>query len=197
MPSYGSFPFASVAAFNAAKSGIAGNSAADTLGFSSAVSFNDDTLAGMTTVLLGPFPDTQFEYLTLAGSGTDNVTLGANAQAVGIVSVSGGAGTNNINASAYSVAITLLGGSGIDSLFGGDSNDWIDGAAGNNSLRGGAGNDTFISGSGTDRLDGGAGADSISTVSLELTGSKLELTLTMRAIPRSPTSTMFSSPQQD
>jgi len=155
--------FANLTTFNAAKATLAGDSGADTLGFSGAVTFNDATLAGMVAALAGPFPETSWEYLTLS-SGNDNVTLGANAEAVGIVSVSGGDGPNRLDASFYNNSINLLGGTGADSLFGGAGNDWIDGGGGTgvNSLRGGLGNDTIISGDGNDRLDGGVGSDSIS-----------------------------------
>ena len=67
--------------FLAHKHSIEGDSGADTLGFSAGVTFNDDTLSGMTAALVNAA--TQLEVLTLSGS-TDSVTLGANAEAVGI-----------------------------------------------------------------------------------------------------------------
>ena len=153
--------FTSAALFNADKSTLAGDSGEDTIGFSAAVIFNDDTLSGMTAALVNSV--TQFEVLNLSGL-NDSVTLGENAEAVGIESVFGGNGTNSIHAEAFGLSLTIVGGTGSDFLFGGGGNDWIDDGSGSsaNSLRGGAGNDTLISaGTSADRLDGGTGQDSM------------------------------------
>ena len=53
------------------------------------------------------------------------------------------------------------GGGGNDILTGGGGDDWLDGGADNDSLAGGDGNDQLFGGNGTDSLSGGAGNDSI------------------------------------
>jgi hypothetical protein len=104
---------------------------------------------------------TSVERLTTA-DGANNITLGANAGAAGIATVTGGTGNDTFNASAYTIAATLIGGDGNDSLlsgaardslFGGVGTDWLQGtsatSAGANqidTLTGGAGNDTFVLG---------------------------------------------------
>lgn len=60
------------------------------------------------------------------------------------VRLTGGAGANTINASAFTLgAVTLDGQAGNDTLTGGTGNDLLIGGAGNDSLTGGAGKDTF------------------------------------------------------
>lgn len=59
--------------------------------------------------------------------------------------LTGGAGANTINASAFTLgAVTLDGQAGNDILTGGTGNDTLIGGAGNDSLTGGTGKDTFV-----------------------------------------------------
>ncbi|THA82967.1 calcium-binding protein [Streptomyces sp. A0592] len=60
-----------------------------------------------------------------------------------------------------SLGVTLVGGSGDDSLHGGSANDTLEGDEGADFLSGGGGNDTLTGSSGADRLFGGPGNDSI------------------------------------
>lgn len=117
--------------------------------------------------------------LTLnAGDGNNTITVGAldasfAAAVVGgtrSVSINGEDGDDNLNAAATNIALSILGGGGLDTLVGGGQNDTIDGEAGDDSIDGGAGvdslaggadNDTVKGGAGTDSIDGGAGNDSI------------------------------------
>jgi Ca2+-binding RTX toxin-like protein len=117
--------------------------------------------------------------LTLnAGDGNNTITVGAldatfaTAVVLGTssVSINGEGGDDNLNATATNIALSILGGSGFDTLVGGGQNDTIDGEAGNDSIDGGAGidslaggdnDDTVKGGAGTDSIDGGAGNDSI------------------------------------
>jgi Ca2+-binding RTX toxin-like protein len=101
------------------------------------------------------------ERLTTA-NGNNNITLGENALTAGIATITGGTGNDTFNASAYTIAATLIGGDGndsmlsgsaSDSLFGGAGTDWLQGtsatSAGANqidTLTGSAGNDTFVLG---------------------------------------------------
>ena len=87
------------------------------------------------------FPASLF---SLAGSGNDRITGGANTD----IAVGGG-GNDTI--------ITLA---GVDALFGNDGNDSLDGGAGVDYISGGAGDDTLIAGPGVfDFMYGGSGHD--------------------------------------
>jgi Ca2+-binding RTX toxin-like protein len=101
------------------------------------------------------------ERLTTA-NGNNDITLGENAHTAGIATVTGGTGDDTFNTSAYTIAATLIGGNGndsmisgsaSDSLFGGAGTDWLQGtsatSAGANqidTLTGSTGNDTFVLG---------------------------------------------------
>lgn len=79
------------------------------------------------------------------------------------VILTGGAGDNVIDASAYSRSVTLYGLGGNDVLRGGSVNDTLVGGAGNDVLRGNGGDDTFLFDLddvlGTDTVTAGAGRD--------------------------------------
>lgn len=143
--------------------GAAGN---DIFTFEDAVLDSTDTLTGGTGTDKVIITDTAGGY-TLADSvftnwatieqvqlnnAADNIsiTLGAEAQAAGIVTVDGsaenaGGQTINISATAYTTAVSLVGGSAADTLTGGSGNDTIIGGAGTDtSLTGGTGSDLFM-----------------------------------------------------
>jgi len=83
-----------------------------------------------------------------AGDGDDRIVLGSGVTVA--ASVIGGNGND-----------TIIGGDGADSLFGGDGNDNIDGGRGNDALWGGFGNDTLTGGLGVDVVRGEDGNDVI------------------------------------
>jgi Ca2+-binding RTX toxin-like protein len=58
---------------------------------------------------------------------------------VGSAVISGGAGNNKLDATGFSGAAWLYGGSGNDTLLAGSGDDYLDGGTGNDSLVGGAG----------------------------------------------------------
>ena len=89
------------------------------------------------------------------GSGTDTLSNFEAAE------LTGGAGANVIDASAFSGPVTLRGLGGNDTLTGGNADDLIDGGAGNDNLNGGPGNDTLLGGDGDDNLVGGPGRDTL------------------------------------
>ncbi len=91
----------------------------------------------------------------LAGLGSD--VLNSFEQA----SLTGGAGNNTLNATAYTGNATLDGAAGNDTILGGNGASSLIGNAGNDSLVGGTGADTLLSGDGTDTLVGGDGNDSL------------------------------------
>lgn len=119
----------------------------------------DATLTNVTNVQTLAFDDANY---TFAGG---QLTLGAQAQEAGIVTVDATAltGTNlvDITAAAYTVSIAFDGGNGNDIFTGGTVANDLDGNAGNDNLTGGAAADTIVGDAGADTLTGAAGDDSI------------------------------------
>ncbi len=76
------------------------------------------------------------------------------------ISVQGGDGNDSIIGS-LSVANSLIGGDGADTLTGGALIDTLDGANGNDSINGGDGNDSILGRDGADRINGDGGNDTI------------------------------------
>jgi len=97
-----------------------------------------------------------------------NLTLDKNASDAGITKITGNKGDDTLNASAYLIAATIIGGEGDDSILSGTGVDSLDGGKGNDSLFSGAGNDSLIGGEGNDWLQGtsatSGGASEIDTL---------------------------------
>lgn len=89
------------------------------------------------------------------GDGVNLVELGSNAQTLGVRTLVGGALEDTLDASSYTVGITLDGGDGDDSLEGGAGSDTLLGGAGSDTLNGRGGSDTLDGGEGDDTLTGG------------------------------------------
>jgi len=103
---------------------------------------------------------TSVETLNVSNGGGNTVTVSALAQAAGVVEVTAGAGGDTIDASAYTVGITLTGGASADTLTGGSGDDTIDGGGGADTIVGGDGADTITGGTGSETLlSGGSGGD--------------------------------------
>ena len=121
---------------------IDGNGGVDTFSFTEALliansgttaTFDGDT--GDDILLFGEddvidVVDADFRGMTsiaalTTANGTNNVVLGANAQATGIATVTGGTGADTINASSYTSgqALTVTGGNGADIITLGAAND--------------------------------------------------------------------------
>ena len=73
--------------------------------------------------------------------------------------LTGGVGTNTLDASAFTGTTTLKGEDGPDTLRGGSGSDSLFGGAGVDTLSGGAGHDFLDGGTGGDQLSGNAGDD--------------------------------------
>ncbi|WP_417660018.1 DUF4214 domain-containing protein [Pseudidiomarina sp.] len=126
-------------------------------------------LTGLTATTLTSFDASGVTATGAAGAVT--ITTGALAAAA---SLTGGAGNDAINAAAATKAVTLVGGAGNDvltgsstiasSLTGGEGNDTLNGGAGADTINGGAGNDIISGGAGLDILTGGAGNDTFNIV---------------------------------
>jgi Ca2+-binding RTX toxin-like protein len=132
----------------------------------------NDTLvadAGLDDTLLNsPYAGvTSIEVLELASAGA--TTLAARAEAAGIRTVTGHTANDNVNASAYTAALTVNGGTGDDTITGGTGNDSLNGGDGNDVLVGNAGNDSFTIGTGDDNVSGGADDDTLTVSGVELT----------------------------
>ncbi len=92
--------------------------------------------------------------------GDVDITIGNNAQALGIGTLSGGTANSTLTANAdYSGAVHFTGGAGADSLSGNSGNDTLLGLGGNDTLLGGDGDDLLDGGTGNDSMVGGAGND--------------------------------------
>ena len=121
----------------------------------------DDTLnggAGTDSLVEQGDVDFTLTNTTLTGLGTDSLT------AIESFDLTGGLSANSIDASALSLAGTMLvikGEGGDDVIVGSTGNDTISGGEGNDSIKGGAGNDVLDGGDGDDTLNGGAGDDSL------------------------------------
>lgn len=92
----------------------------------------------------------------LTGLGTDTLV------GIEFAELTGGAGDNSLNASAFTYPVTLSGAGGNDSLVGSTSKvSVLNGNDGNDTLLGGNANDTLMGGDGADSLVGGKGADKL------------------------------------
>ncbi len=116
----------------------------------------DDKLnggAGTDVVAETGDADMTLTDVELTGLGTDVLA------SVEIAQLTGGAGANVIDASAFTGALALLGAGGDDRLIGGVGNDFLNGGSGRDTLTSNDGNDTLIGGAGRDLMDGGNGND--------------------------------------
>ncbi len=101
--------------------------------------------AGTDTVVQTVNANQVLTDVLLTGTGNDSLS------SIESAALTGGAGNNTINASAFTAGpVTLSGLGGNDTLSGGAGNDTLNGEAGNDTLTGGAGNDTLVAGLGND-----------------------------------------------
>jgi hypothetical protein len=101
-----------------------GAAGTDVVAFTAAATITDDQFSGLSL----------FETVTTSNNNT-SITLAGQAQEAGIVTLTAGNGTNTLDASAYTVAVAITGGTGVDTISGGSGNDTLDG---------GNGLDTFV-----------------------------------------------------
>lgn len=154
---------------------VAGTAGADQFTIHSAVSLADTLVVGgagddtLTVSYSAALMDSDFanlhsiERLILGATAAapQSATLGASSQVAGLTTMDASAaiGTVTVDASNRSEAMTLLGGTGTDTVTGGAGNDILFGNAGNDTINGGAGNDIINGGVGSNPIAGGAGAD--------------------------------------
>ncbi len=128
----------------------------------------DSTAA--VTFNLGTVTATSLATLNITGSNNHVMTL-SGATALATVNASAATGTLNVDGSASAVnmtvtgpsgtAMSIVGGSGNDSITSGSGNDSITSGAGNDTVNGGSGDDTVVGGLGTDSFVGGDGTDTL------------------------------------
>jgi Ca2+-binding RTX toxin-like protein len=103
------------------------------------------------------------ESLQFSGVGTATMNMGfysQNANVTSVSSVAAGA-LLNVDATNYTIGLSISGNAGNDTISGGSGNDTLSGGAGNDAIVGGAGNDLITIGAGQDTVDGGTGNDTI------------------------------------
>jgi Ca2+-binding RTX toxin-like protein len=94
--------------------------------------------------------------------GKDDIRFHNSAASLSLaVTLHGGKGDDSLDASALSAAVMMYGDKGKDDLVGGSGADMLDGGKGDDALEGLAGNDTLYGGKGKDTLEGGDGADTL------------------------------------
>ncbi|URK87373.1 hypothetical protein LP421_28320 [Rhizobium sp. RCAM05350] len=96
-------------------------------------------------------------HLTLSAAGT----IGTNIAAGLGGSITGSNGNDTVDVSAATVAFTVYGNEGNDTITTGATNDTIDGGEGDDTINGGDGKDQIYGGGGINILNGGAGDDVI------------------------------------
>ena len=114
----------------------------------------DDSIT-TTTSFTGLSGGAGYDRVYLSGTTGNTINLGT----AGIESISGGSGNDNFNGSTQTVALSIDGNVGSDTLYGGSADDYLQGGDGNNYLYGNSGNDHLYTGSGSDYLNGGQGND--------------------------------------
>lgn len=124
----------------------------------------DDTLnGGQGTDTVNEEGNTNFTLTNTAlntsiGSGLGDDTLNSVEQA----ELTGGSGSNTINASAFTLgSVTLRGEGGDDTLFGGSQPDNLHGGTGDDEIHGNGGNDIITGSFGADAIFGDSGLDTL------------------------------------
>jgi len=132
--------------------------------------YGTDSSAAVT-IALNTVTATDLKTLTITGSNNHTMTLSGEtllatvdaSAATGTLNIAGGNSAANMTVTGTpSTAMSIVGGSGNDSVTAGAGADSITGGNGNDTIIGNGGNDTIIGGLGVDSLVGGDGTDTIS-----------------------------------
>ena len=102
------------------------------------------------------------DNIAVTGTTVSDGLFAYQADSLDSLTIRGGDGNDNIDASASTGAVNLVGGYGDDVLLGGPGNDVLNGNDGNDLLNGGGGDDNLLGEAGNDTLKGGGGVDTIS-----------------------------------
>jgi Ca2+-binding RTX toxin-like protein len=145
---------------SSAADSLVGGNGSDTFNFGNGLFVAGETIAGgagtnvvaltadAQTIADSAFANKSLIQTFTTANGTNNITFGASAQTAGVVSITGGTGTDTLNASALTSATTIAGGAGADTISGGTNTDTITGGDGNDLLTGGAGADRYVQNAG-------------------------------------------------
>ena len=135
--------------------------------------------AGSTAAVthaLGTVTATDLKTLNITGNNNHTMTLSGETKlatvnasaATGTLSILGGNSiVNETVTGPLGTAMTVVSGSGNDSITGGNANDSISGGSGADTLIGGSGDDTLVGGKGADSIVGGDGNDTFSAVGMD------------------------------
>jgi len=117
----------------------------------------------LTDQLGADFTVAGIQTLTVQGNGGDDVLAVSSLDQLftGKVVLDGGSGNDSLNASKSPKGVSLIGGTGNDTLIGSAADDYLDGSDGNDRLSGNAVNDWLLGGAGDDVISGGDGNDTI------------------------------------
>lgn len=94
-------------------------------------------------------------YLSVTYNGRQKLFTSSSVQQIKYV----GKGGDDRFVNQTSIAASIYGGAGNDTLIGGSGNDYVEGGTGHDLIRGGAGDDAMTGGRGNDYLSGGSGND--------------------------------------
>ena len=106
-----------------------------------ALSLSNSGVINLTAAFFANLSSVESFY---TADGTNDITFGNN----GLLTITGGTGDDNLDASAMTSAVTLMGGLGGDTLTGGSGGSWQQGWTGTSTVN--ISNDTLTGGSGTD-----------------------------------------------
>jgi Ca2+-binding RTX toxin-like protein len=136
-----------------------GTAAADTLTLQPQAG-NVITVAGLHTGTIDIGAAGNIDRVEVNGLGSDDtITVGITAALQ--IAIDAGAGNDTVNAAATTVATSIIGGDGNDTITGGSAVDTITGGAGDDVINGGDGNDVITGDAGNDTLNGGLGNDNV------------------------------------
>lgn len=95
-----------------------------------------------------------YKPVTVGGNDQDNVLIGQSAKQMGVYTIYGPHGLNQLAGYYFFDSHDMKGGGGNDKLIAGDGNDTLDGGSGADTMSGGAGADTYYIDDAGDRIEG-------------------------------------------
>lgn len=124
-----------------------------TVGYTLTDSVENLTVQAMTNAYI-------YAPVTVGGNDQDNVLIGQSAKQMGIYTIYGPHGMNQLASYYFFDSHVMNGGGGNDKLIAGDGNDTLDGGTGADTMSGGAGADVYYIDNAGDRIEGeGAAQD--------------------------------------
>ncbi len=138
------------------------NGGAETITVSDNIAADGKTLIDSTLSESVYFTNPTTSLTINAGTGANTVTINAlDAGFSATLTINGGDDADTVTLTTATVAATVNGGAGADSIAGSNLADSLSGGAGNDTIAGNAGNDTINGGDDNDSVNGNADDDSI------------------------------------